>query len=85
MLMILAKQSEGHSVHQFLHLDFLSQIADFPVTQIPAHTGEPHLIPGNKPCNFDLCVAFFRRVAYDLRSYKLVTSITHDKSNVGML
>ncbi len=61
------------------------KIVDFLVTQIPVHTGAPHMFTCNKPSNFDLCVAFIRRVADDLRCSKRVTRITHDKSNVGML
>jgi hypothetical protein len=61
------------------------KIADFPVTQIPAHTGSPHLIPGNKSSNVDYRIAVSRRVADYLRCMKRVTRIIHDTTNVGML
>jgi hypothetical protein len=61
------------------------KIADFTVTQTPAQTGSPHLLPGNKSSNVDYRIAVFRRVADDIRCRQLVTRIMHDVGNVGML
>jgi hypothetical protein len=61
------------------------KIADFTVTQTPAQTGSPHLLPGNKSSNVDYRIAVFRRVADDIRCRQLATRIMHDVGNVGML